>query len=158
MVPCPFDCRLSDWSSWSPCSSSCGPGVRVRSKWLKEKPYNGGRPCPKLDLRNQVSDIPMASRNHSVLCFESGSKVTVLLEELKIGVISGTTPWVTFCRQSLTFLGTEGEVLMYQQYLTWNTVFLTWGNCYLPKHRKPWINNPTWTAWRLQRTQMSWIL
>uniref|UniRef100_A0A8C0URH5 Thrombospondin type-1 domain-containing protein 7B-like n=1 Tax=Cyanistes caeruleus TaxID=156563 RepID=A0A8C0URH5_CYACU len=53
-VPCPFDCKLSDWSSWSPCSSSCGPGVRVRSKWLKEKPYNGGRPCPKLDLKNQV--------------------------------------------------------------------------------------------------------
>uniref|UniRef100_A0A8D2MIA5 Thrombospondin type-1 domain-containing protein 7A n=1 Tax=Zonotrichia albicollis TaxID=44394 RepID=A0A8D2MIA5_ZONAL len=55
-VPCPFDCRLSDWSSWSPCSSSCGPGVRVRSKWLKEKPYNGGRPCPKLDLKNQVHE------------------------------------------------------------------------------------------------------
>nr|XP_009937046.1 PREDICTED: thrombospondin type-1 domain-containing protein 7B [Opisthocomus hoazin] len=53
-VPCPFDCKLSDWSSWSPCSSSCGPGVKVRSKWLKEKPYNGGRPCPKLDLKNQA--------------------------------------------------------------------------------------------------------
>ncbi|NXK87861.1 THS7B protein, partial [Formicarius rufipectus] len=55
-VPCPFDCKLSDWSSWSPCSSSCGPGVRVRSRWLKEKPYNGGRPCPKLDLKNQVHE------------------------------------------------------------------------------------------------------
>ncbi|XP_072198495.1 thrombospondin type-1 domain-containing protein 7B [Excalfactoria chinensis] len=53
-VPCPFDCKLSDWSSWSPCSSSCGAGMKVRSKWLKEKPYNGGRPCPKLDLKNQV--------------------------------------------------------------------------------------------------------
>ncbi|XP_031410184.1 thrombospondin type-1 domain-containing protein 7B-like [Meleagris gallopavo] len=54
MVPCPFDCKLSDWSSWSPCSSSCGTGMKVRSKWLKEKPYNGGRPCPKLDLKNQI--------------------------------------------------------------------------------------------------------
>uniref|UniRef100_A0A8C2UC31 Thrombospondin type-1 domain-containing protein 7A n=1 Tax=Coturnix japonica TaxID=93934 RepID=A0A8C2UC31_COTJA len=53
-IPCPFDCKLSDWSSWSPCSSSCGTGMKVRSKWLKEKPYNGGRPCPKLDLKNQV--------------------------------------------------------------------------------------------------------
>nr|XP_038038274.1 LOW QUALITY PROTEIN: thrombospondin type-1 domain-containing protein 7B [Anas platyrhynchos] len=53
-VPCPFDCKLSDWSTWTPCSSSCGTGVKVRSKWLKEKPYNGGRPCPKLDLKNQV--------------------------------------------------------------------------------------------------------
>ncbi|KAM4697904.1 thrombospondin type-1 domain-containing protein 7B [Rhinophrynus dorsalis] len=54
VVPCPFDCKLSDWSSWSPCSSSCGTGVKMRFKWLKEKPYNGGGPCPKLDLKNQV--------------------------------------------------------------------------------------------------------
>lgn len=53
-IPCPFDCKLSDWSSWGSCSSSCGIGVRIRSKWLKEKPYNGGRPCPTLDLKNQV--------------------------------------------------------------------------------------------------------
>ncbi|KAL6079818.1 hypothetical protein STEG23_033909, partial [Scotinomys teguina] len=53
VVPCPFDCKLSDWSSWGSCSSSCGIGVRIRSKWLKEKPYSGGRPCPKLDLKNQ---------------------------------------------------------------------------------------------------------
>ncbi|KAM5279638.1 thrombospondin type-1 domain-containing protein 7B [Ctenodactylus gundi] len=56
VVPCPFDCKLSDWSSWGSCSSSCGIGVRIRSKWLKEKPYNGGRPCPKLDLKNQVHE------------------------------------------------------------------------------------------------------
>ncbi|NWX81546.1 THS7B protein, partial [Nothoprocta pentlandii] len=55
-VPCPFDCKLSDWSSWAPCSSSCGLGVSTRSRWLKEKPYNGGRPCPKLDLKNQVHE------------------------------------------------------------------------------------------------------
>ncbi|KAH0510075.1 Thrombospondin type-1 domain-containing protein 7B [Microtus ochrogaster] len=54
VIPCPFDCKLSDWSSWGACSSSCGIGVRIRSKWLKEKPYSGGRPCPKLDLKNQV--------------------------------------------------------------------------------------------------------
>ncbi|XP_053568516.1 LOW QUALITY PROTEIN: thrombospondin type-1 domain-containing protein 7B [Bombina bombina] len=53
-VPCPFDCKLSEWSSWSPCSSSCGTGVKIRSKWLKEKPYNGGKPCPKLDVKNQA--------------------------------------------------------------------------------------------------------
>lgn len=92
--------------------------MRVRSKWLKEKPYNGGRPRPKLDLKNQVSDVPIANRNLSVLCFESGSTVTVLVRKLKMGVISGTTLWVTFCRQSSTFLKAEGEMLMYQQNLT----------------------------------------
>ncbi|CAN2389027.1 Thrombospondin type 1 repeats [Pristimantis euphronides] len=64
-IPCPFDCKLSDWSGWSSCSTSCGTGVKVRSKFLKEKPYNGGRPCPKLDLKNQVS--------HAVRCYLSDS-------------------------------------------------------------------------------------
>ncbi|XP_060733030.1 thrombospondin type-1 domain-containing protein 7B [Tachysurus vachellii] len=56
-IPCPLDCRLSVWSAWSPCSVSCGSGLRVRSRWLREKPFNGGRPCPKLDLKNQVSEV-----------------------------------------------------------------------------------------------------
>ncbi|KAF4086551.1 hypothetical protein AMELA_G00084810 [Ameiurus melas] len=56
-VPCPLDCRLSSWSTWSPCTVSCGSGLRVRSRWLREKPFNGGRPCPKLDLKNQVSEV-----------------------------------------------------------------------------------------------------
>ncbi|XP_077176308.1 thrombospondin type-1 domain-containing protein 7B isoform X2 [Paroedura picta] len=62
MVPCPFDCKLSDWSAWAPCSTTCGTGVRIRSRWLKEKPYKGGRPCPKLDPKNQVYEaIPCYS-------------------------------------------------------------------------------------------------
>uniref|UniRef100_A0A8C5N0Q9 Thrombospondin type-1 domain-containing protein 7A n=1 Tax=Leptobrachium leishanense TaxID=445787 RepID=A0A8C5N0Q9_9ANUR len=57
IIPCPSDCKLSEWSSWSRCSRSCGSGVKVRSKWLREKPYNGGRPCPKLDHVNQVYEV-----------------------------------------------------------------------------------------------------
>ncbi|KAI9538317.1 Thrombospondin type-1 domain-containing protein 7B [Dissostichus eleginoides] len=52
-IPCPLDCKLSDWSAWSSCSASCGSGLKIRSKWLREKAFNGGRPCPKLDLKNQ---------------------------------------------------------------------------------------------------------
>ncbi|KAJ8267352.1 hypothetical protein COCON_G00125240, partial [Conger conger] len=54
---CPSDCKLSEWSHWSRCSKSCGSGVKVRSKWLREKPYNGGRPCPKLDHVSQVYEV-----------------------------------------------------------------------------------------------------
>uniref|UniRef100_A0A9L0IGF4 Thrombospondin type-1 domain-containing protein 7A n=1 Tax=Equus asinus TaxID=9793 RepID=A0A9L0IGF4_EQUAS len=57
IMPCPSDCKLSEWSNWSRCSKSCGSGVKVRSKWLREKPYNGGRPCPKLDHVNQVYEV-----------------------------------------------------------------------------------------------------
>ncbi|XP_023806239.1 thrombospondin type-1 domain-containing protein 7B isoform X2 [Oryzias latipes] len=53
-IPCPLDCKLSDWSAWSACSASHGSGLKIRSKWLREKAFNGGRPCPKLDLKNQV--------------------------------------------------------------------------------------------------------
>uniref|UniRef100_A0A8C4ZXL8 Thrombospondin, type I, domain containing 7Aa n=1 Tax=Gadus morhua TaxID=8049 RepID=A0A8C4ZXL8_GADMO len=57
IIACPSDCKLSEWSNWSRCSKSCGSGVKVRSKWLREKPYNGGRPCPKLDHVNQVAGL-----------------------------------------------------------------------------------------------------
>ncbi|KAI4875458.1 hypothetical protein NFI96_000523 [Prochilodus magdalenae] len=64
LIPCPLDCRLSSWSAWSPCSASCGSGLKVRSKWLREKPFNGGRPCPKLDLKNQRAVV--SSMSHPV--------------------------------------------------------------------------------------------
>uniref|UniRef100_H3D083 Thrombospondin type-1 domain-containing protein 7A n=1 Tax=Tetraodon nigroviridis TaxID=99883 RepID=H3D083_TETNG len=53
-IPCPLDCKLSDWSAWSACSASCGSGLQMRSKWLREKAFNRGRPCPRLDLKNQA--------------------------------------------------------------------------------------------------------
>lgn len=82
VIPCPFDCKLSDWSSWGPCSSSCGIGVRIRSKWLKEKPYDGGRPCPKLDLKNQVKYRKPQTKAKTVsrLLFSIKTEVIVLLQ------------------------------------------------------------------------------
>ncbi|XP_047227142.1 thrombospondin type-1 domain-containing protein 7B isoform X3 [Girardinichthys multiradiatus] len=64
-IPCPLDCKLSEWSSWSACSSSCGSGLKIRSKWLREKAFNGGRPCPKLDLKNQVYEAVPCNRECS---------------------------------------------------------------------------------------------
>ncbi|XP_042638425.1 thrombospondin type-1 domain-containing protein 7B [Orycteropus afer afer] len=74
VIPCPFDCKLSDWSSWGSCSSSCGIGVKIRSKWLKEKPYNGGRPCPKLDLKNQ------AQVHEAVPCYNECNQYSWVVE------------------------------------------------------------------------------
>ncbi|XP_057684140.1 thrombospondin type-1 domain-containing protein 7A isoform X2 [Corythoichthys intestinalis] len=84
IIPCPSDCKLSEWSNWSRCSKSCGSGVKVRSKWLREKPYNGGRPCPKLDHVNQVicfkSVLPKASVIYKYICFyDTGKMITVFL-------------------------------------------------------------------------------
>ncbi|XP_072253400.1 thrombospondin type-1 domain-containing protein 7B [Leuresthes tenuis] len=64
-TPCPLDCKLSDWSSWSACSALCGSGLKIRSRWLREKAFNGGRPCPKLDLKNQVYEAVPCDRECS---------------------------------------------------------------------------------------------
>ncbi|XP_067891137.1 thrombospondin type-1 domain-containing protein 7B isoform X4 [Heterodontus francisci] len=68
-LPCPSDCKLSDWSNWSACSKSCGSGIQIRSKWLREKSYNGGRPCLKLDVKNQVYDRVPCHRDCSKYCW-----------------------------------------------------------------------------------------
>lgn len=33
-----FTCMMSEWISWSPCSVSCGMGMRSRERYIKEFP------------------------------------------------------------------------------------------------------------------------
>ncbi|XP_052132160.1 spondin-1 [Frankliniella occidentalis] len=40
------DCVVSEWSEWSECSASCGPGHRERTRRVQVEPIRGGRPCP----------------------------------------------------------------------------------------------------------------
>ncbi|KTF84220.1 hypothetical protein cypCar_00007745 [Cyprinus carpio] len=67
-VPCSTDCKLSEWSNWSACSASCGGGVKVRSQWLREKPFNGGRPCPKLNYKNQGANCGEGTSRREISC------------------------------------------------------------------------------------------
>ncbi|KAL1006349.1 hypothetical protein UPYG_G00071200, partial [Umbra pygmaea] len=43
--PCPAGCLLTEWSSWSECSASCGGGVSVRNKTVLQEPQPGGQEC-----------------------------------------------------------------------------------------------------------------
>ncbi|XP_075225413.1 thrombospondin type-1 domain-containing protein 7A-like [Lycorma delicatula] len=45
LVPCPVDCRLSEWSAWGSCNVLCGPGLQNRTREILQKESNGGRAC-----------------------------------------------------------------------------------------------------------------
>ncbi|KAG7281606.1 hypothetical protein CRUP_033716 [Coryphaenoides rupestris] len=42
---CPAGCELSEWSSWSECSASCGGGVSERNKTVVQESETGGLDC-----------------------------------------------------------------------------------------------------------------
>jgi len=42
---CAVDCRWTEWESWTPCSKTCGAGLRSRSRAEIVKAAFGGRPC-----------------------------------------------------------------------------------------------------------------
>ena len=44
--PCPIDCQVSNWSKWSSCSESCGPGTQTRTRTVVTKPQYEGKACP----------------------------------------------------------------------------------------------------------------
>ncbi|KAJ9573470.1 hypothetical protein L9F63_009130 [Diploptera punctata] len=44
----PVPCRVTEWSSWSACSVSCGIGEASRSRRVMKLSRRGGRPCPSL--------------------------------------------------------------------------------------------------------------
>ncbi|XP_047103075.1 thrombospondin type-1 domain-containing protein 7A-like [Schistocerca piceifrons] len=58
LLPCPFDCVLSPWSSWSPCSHSCTSpeklALRQRNRTVIAPPGVGGHPCPNPDEMLQI--------------------------------------------------------------------------------------------------------
>jgi hypothetical protein len=47
MMRKPKDCELTEWSHWSACSKTCGPGVQWRHLKILDAPRFGGKQCPR---------------------------------------------------------------------------------------------------------------
>jgi hypothetical protein len=45
LLECPVDCKLSDWSDWSECSTTCAEGSQSKTKSITTRPKFGGKSC-----------------------------------------------------------------------------------------------------------------
>lgn len=53
------DCQVSAWSTWSPCSESCGSGWQSKSREILIHPSHGGKTCPKkMSRRKKCRSMP----------------------------------------------------------------------------------------------------
>ncbi|KAL1139411.1 hypothetical protein AAG570_006395 [Ranatra chinensis] len=57
LVPCPVDCGITEWSSWSECSAPCGPGLQNRTRKMLHKFSHGGRPCGPV-IETKICNTP----------------------------------------------------------------------------------------------------
>jgi hypothetical protein len=57
-MPCPIDCQMASWASWSRCSKGCGGGVRTRHRDIAQMNYFGGRECDMTDAEEICNADP----------------------------------------------------------------------------------------------------
>ena len=47
-IQCETNCELSPWTDWGACSTTCGRGTRMRTRFIRRNPEEFGRPCGSL--------------------------------------------------------------------------------------------------------------
>jgi hypothetical protein len=58
----PAGCKVTTWTTWSSCSSSCGRGWVTRTRQVTRQPEAGGKGCPtKLVKKRRCKLVPCAA-------------------------------------------------------------------------------------------------
>lgn len=93
LIPCPQDCVVSDYTSWSVCSKTCGIGLQHRTRHVLTTPMYGGANCPNLTETRTCScpvDCP-AQEDEYQYSLKVGAWSECRLPHNKDTVLSGRT-------------------------------------------------------------------
>ena len=88
-MPCPIDCVFEDWSSWSVCDESCGPGTKERSRGYAQHPMYGGLPCEGEELESESCEVTPCPVDCEVRCGDAGWGTAPLSGRVTLQVLAG---------------------------------------------------------------------
>ena len=88
--PCPVNCKLNEWSTWSECkvddavAARCGGGTRTRTRTIKEKAQHGGTCDVELEEKQECGAgtwVPMSTCDAKC----GGGKITETFLPITLG-------------------------------------------------------------------------
>ncbi|KAK2584629.1 hypothetical protein KPH14_006978 [Odynerus spinipes] len=77
-------CKVSEWSLWSPCSASCGKGVKLRTRLLLVEPQMQEQCSSRIELLQQAPCLVQAD-----CTFDMATAKVVCMEEIDVGPCRG---------------------------------------------------------------------